>query len=126
MAVDSNIAKTTDLYEKTVDDLQSSISVRTSGIAGTLKYVEDYTSAGFDMSKGHNFLALHITADTGATINVELLGGESEGHPVTLEADGLIILQVANKSQKVKVTATKGGDTEVKTYSLAGITLAKQ
>lgn len=126
VAVDSNISADTDLLGKSVTDLQSNISIRNTAITGTSLYVEDYTSAGFDMSKSHNFLALHIGAQDGATIQVELLGGDSEGHPITLDADGLIVLQIRNKSQKVKVTATKDSDVETKTYSLTGLTLASE
>ena len=124
VAVDSNISAETDLLSKSVTDLQSSISIRNSAITGTSLYVDDYTSAGFDMSISHNFLALHFEAQEGATIQVELIGGDSEGHPVTLDADGLIVLQIRNKSQKVKVTATKNTDVETKTFDLTGLTLA--
>lgn len=124
VAVDSNISADTDLLGKSVTDLQSSISIRNSAITGTSLYVDDYTSGGFDMSKSHNFLALHIEAQEGATIQVELIGGDSEGHPVTLDPDGLIVLQIRNKSQKVKVTATKNTDVETKTFDLTGLTLA--
>ena len=124
VAVDSNISADTDLLGKSVTDLQSSISIRNSAITGTSLYVDDYTSGGFDMSISHNFLALHIEAQEGATIQVELIGGDSEGHPVTLDADGLIVLQIRNKSQKVKVTATKNTDVETKTFDLTGLTLA--
>lgn len=126
VAVDSNISADTDLLGKSVTDLQSSISIRNSAITGTSLYVDDYTSAGFDMSISHNFLALHIGAQEGATIQVELIGGDSEGHPITLDADGLIVLQIRNKSQKVKVTATKGTDVETKTFDLTGLTLASE
>ena len=126
VAVDSNISAETDLLGKSVTDLQSSISIRNSAITGTSLYVDDYTSGGFDMSKSHNFLALHIEAQEGATIQVELIGGDSEGHPVTLDADGIIILQIRNKSQKVKVTATKNTDVETKTFDLTGLTLASE
>lgn len=126
VAVDSNISADTDLLGKSVTDLQSSISIRNSAITGTSLYVDDYTSGGFDMSKSHNFLALHIEAQEGATIQVELIGGDSEGHPVTLDADGLIVLQIRNKSQKVKVTATKSTDVETKTFDLTGLTLASE
>lgn len=124
VAVDSNISADTDLLGKSVTDLQSNISIRNSAITGTSLYVDDYTSGGFDMSKSHNFLALHFEAQEGATIQVELIGGDSEGHPVTLDPDGLIVLQIRNKSQKVKVTATKNTDVETKTFDLTGLTLA--
>lgn len=129
VAVDTNISASEDLFGKTVSDLQSSISIRTSAITGTLLDIQPttdafYSNAGFNPAGGTHFIALHFTADEGASIGVEVIGGQTEGHPVTLDADGLIVIQIANKSEKIKVTATKNTDVETKTYDLTGITLA--
>lgn len=130
VAVDVNISATEDLFGAKVTDLQSNVSIRNSAITGTLldldttEFADFYSTAGFNPSISTHFLALHIGAQDGATIQVELIGGDSEGHPVTLDADGLIVLQIRNKSQKVKVTATKNTDVETKTFDLTGLTLA--
>ena len=129
VAVDTDISATEDLFGLKVADLQSNVSIRNSAITGTLLNVDPtenadfYATAGFNTNATH-FIALHFTADEGASIGVEVIGGDSEGHPVTLDADGLIVVQIKNKSEKIKVTATKNTDVETKTYSLTGITLA--
>lgn len=73
-----------------------------------------------------NYLALHCTAEEGATITVELING-TVGHPVTLDPDGLIILRIADKdTQSVRVVASKDGESNTNTYSLNGLTLTPE
>ena len=72
-----------------------------------------------------NYIAIHNTVPdtTGATITVEVVGGTSG--PRTLDSDGIIVLRIANTSQKIKVVASKDGlATVTKTFSLTGLTLA--
>lgn len=107
---------------KTVSDLQSNISVSRNAITGTLKYVTGYTGfSGVTEEQSGNYLVLHCASDDADSITVEVVGGDHG--PVTLDADGIIILRIKNTSQKVRVTSTKDGATNVKTYSLAGLTL---
>lgn len=113
-----------DLWGKTASDLQENIVVGDSGITGTLKYVEDYSSAfGGDLSSG-NYLALVFGTPgvTGATVTVEVVGGTSG--PVTLDADLTHVVRIADKStQTIKVVASKEGyQTVTKTFSLTGLT----
>lgn len=94
-------------------------------IDGTLKYVDDYSSAfGGDLSSG-NYLALHMTTPgiDGATITVEIINGTSG--PVTLDPDGLWIGRIADKStQTVKVVASKEGyDSVTLNFRLNALTL---
>lgn len=122
--MDADIDNDTDLFEKSVTDLQENIVVGTSAITGTLKYVADYSSAFSGTDASGNYLALHITA-TGAddaTITVEIVNGFSG--PVTLTDDGLWVGRIADKStQTIKVVASKEGyTTATKTYSLTGLT----
>lgn len=72
--------------------------------------------------EGH-YLVLHIDTDIeGSTIQVELIGGNHG--PVTLDPDRTLISRIKNKSQKIKITASKEGyPTVTKTYSLGGLTL---
>lgn len=86
-------------------------------VRGTSKYIEDYTSAGYDMSKGHNFIAFKSTAVTGSTIVVESVGGESG--PTTLDSDGIAVLQIVESCRAIKVTATKGSVSETKIFNIA-------
>ena len=117
-------AGNTDLLGKTADELQADIAINGDEITGTLKFIADYSSAGYtgDEQSG-NFLALHFASNKdGAVIKVELVNG-IHGEQ-TLDEDGLAIFRVSNKAtQKVKVTATAGGESIVKTYGLSGLTL---
>lgn len=125
MSVEADIPASTDLLGKHVTDLQENIVLSASAITGTLKDVSGYTGFSGDVSEqsGH-YLALYCTATNADSITVELENG-SLGHPVTLDNDGLIVMRITNKAtQKVIVTAWKGSDSEVKTYTLTGLTLA--
>lgn len=100
------------------------MSVGGQDIAGTLKYVTDYTGFSGDPAEQQgNYLVLHIDTDVeDATIQVELIGGDHG--PVTLDSDRTIILRIKNKFQKIKITASKEGyPTVSKTYTLGGVTL---
>jgi len=119
LSVDTNVAATEDLFGKTIGDLQTGILVLSNGIQGTLKYVDDYTgfSSKVEEQSG-NYLVLHCTTDVpGATISVKVT------NPVTLDADGIIVLRIADKStQTVTVVASKDGyTTATKVYSLASL-----
>ena len=126
MTVDTDISSSENLFGKTVNDLQSNITVSGSAITGDLKYVSDYTgfSSKVEEQSG-NYLALHCTVPgvDDATITVEVVGGTSG--PVTLTDDGLIVDRIANTNQKIKVVASKEGCTPVtKTFNLTGLNLA--
>lgn len=113
------------LLGKVASDLQENIVISEDEILGTLKYIADYSSAGYlDDEKSGNFLALHFETDAeDATIKVRLVNG---AHPErTLDDDGLAIFRITNKeTQTIKVTVTAEGYKEtVKTYGLTGLTL---
>lgn len=114
-----------DLLGKSASDLQTNIIVTNNKIKGTLKYIADYTSAGYvgDEASG-NYLALKCTSINGATITVEVVGGVHGAQ--TLDSDGLVICRIANTSQKIKVVASKNGQSTTKTYSLTGLTLTPE
>lgn len=122
---DADISDDVDLFGKSASDLEENIVVGTSGITGTLKYVDDYSSAfGGELASGH-YLALHYSTPgvEGATITVEVVNGTSG--PVTLDPDGLHIARIADKStQTISVVASKEGyESVTKVYSLTGLTL---
>ncbi len=124
MSINALTDDSVDLWGKTASDLQENVVVGTSAITGTLKYVDDFSSAfGGDLSHG-NYIALAIdTGDvTGATITVEIVNGFSG--PVTLDADGVYVGRIADKStQTIKVVVSKEGyQTVTKTFSLTGLT----
>ena len=120
-------AQTTNVLGKLVSELQAAdVTVGDSEITGTLHYVTGYTGFhGTDpLEQKGNFLALKINATTaeGVTTVVELVGG-TKG-PVTLDSDMNIVLHIQNKNtESVKVTVSKGGESETKTYGLSGLTL---
>lgn len=113
-----------------MSELQSSnVAVGDSEITGTLYYVTGYTGFhGSDpLEQEGNFLALKIDAITAddVTTTVELVGG-TKG-PVTLDSDMNIVLHIQNKdTESVKVTVTKGDESETKTYGLSGLTLESE
>lgn len=118
LVTDTEIAPEKDLLGKVVSDLQDSIKIEEDKITGTLKYVTGYT--GFSSKteeQSGNYLALHNISNIVEPIFVEVINGFSG--PVQLDADGIIVLRIANNEQKVKVTC---GDL-VKEYSLSELTL---
>lgn len=113
------------LLGKYVSDLQSDVIFDGTYIEGTLKYVTGYTgySGNPDLQKG-NFLAIKVDATAGATVTVELLGGESG--PITLDEDMNAVIRIANKSQKLKITCTSNGQTVSKVYGLRNLVYLNQ
>ena len=111
------------MFGKTVSDLQSDIVVGNNAITGNLKYIADYTSAGYtgDEASG-NYLVIHCEAADADSITVEVVGGVHGAQ--TLDVDGIIICRIANTSQKIRVTAYKDGQiANVQTYSLDNLVL---
>lgn len=101
------------------------MTVGNSGIGGTLKYVTGYTGfSGDPAEQSGNYLVIKCdTGDvSGATITAELIGGDHG--PVTLDADGILISRIKNRSQKIKLTASKEGyGTVEKVFDLASLIL---
>lgn len=105
--------------------MQEDVVIGLNSITGTLKYIADYSSAGYtgDEESG-NFLALHISSVEGATIKAEVIGGVHG--EVTLDEDGLLISRIANNTQQIKITATKDEASAVSIYDLTYLTLNAQ
>jgi hypothetical protein len=103
--------------------LQEGVTVNTNSITGTLKYITGWTAFSGDVEEqSGNYIALHTESEDGATITVQVIGGD---HPAaTLDDDGISICRIKNTSQKIQFVATKEGrGTAVKTLSLSGLTL---
>ena len=120
MSVDSDISASTDLFGKTVDDLQTNVVIGTNAITGTLKYVDDYTGFSSRVSEqSGNYIVIHAEVPDveDATITVKVT------NPVTLDEDGIAVLKIADKnSQTITVVASKEGyDSVTKVYSLTGL-----
>ena len=107
-----------------VSDVQSDIAVYGNSINGTSKYVEEVTT--FDMSKGHNFLILHITADNATKIEACMDPTQGSGL-VELDETGVVLFQLKpDKSQTVKIVATGEGGTTTRNLTIANLTLNEE
>lgn len=114
-------------YGKEVDDLQSNIEINEGSqqILGTLRYVTGYTGfSGDPAEQSGNYLALDLSATPLATavIKAEVIGGNSEGNPVTVD-DGILVVRVKNKNQKIKITATNDENVITREYGLGSLKL---
>ena len=110
-----------DLFGKFASDLQENIVVASSGITGTLKYVEDYSSAFSGEEASGNYLVLRAKSIDGAVITGEVVGG-THG-PVTLDEDGILICRIASNEQSVKFVATTSNGSATVTYTLTNLVL---
>lgn len=112
---------TVDLFGVDCTDLQDNIVIGSDNtISGTLKAVTGYTGfSGDETLQSGNYIALKATANvSGTTITAKLT------NTVTLDADGMIVLRIADKStQKITFVASKSGyNTVTKTFTLTGLT----
>ena len=113
-------------YGKEVDDLQSNIEINEGSrqILGTLRYVTGYTgySGNPDLQSG-NYLALDFAATPAdSVITVEVIGGDSEGNPVTVD-DGYVVFRIKDRKQRIKVTSTNGDNVIERVYGLGSLKL---
>lgn len=125
LTVDTNISESEDLFGKTIGDFQANVTVGSEGIGGTLKFIDDYTSAGYvgDEASG-NYLVVHASVPDvdDVTITAEVIGGVHG--PVTLDSDGILIVRIANTTQQIKFIASKDGYADVsRTFRLNGLRL---
>lgn len=123
LSVDANIDASVDLFGKTVNDLQTNITVKGKSVAGTLKYVADYSSAYGSGEDSGNYLVLHAEVPDvdDVTITAQVINGVHGTS--TLDDDGILISRISDKSsQKIKFVASKEGYKSVsKTYDLSGL-----
>ena len=115
---------TVDLWGKDCDDLQTGVTITDGVASGTLKNVADYTSAGFDMSQGTNFIVLKATVSEGTTVKLKF-----NNKTITLDEDGIIVIQMteAKKDLSAVFEATNEvGDKNTVEVKLSGLTLAAE
>lgn len=120
LTIDAGISSETDLFGKTVDELQEDIVIGSNNISGTLKHVDDYDGFSGDPSLTHgNYLVIHAEVPDidDVTITVKVT------NPVTLDDDGIAVLRIADKSsQTVTVVASKEGyDSVTRVFDLTGL-----
>lgn len=118
----SPVTDSTDLFGKTAEDLQENIVIGSDlAITGTLKYVDDYSSAFGTGEDSGNYIAIKFESDEDAIITAEVVNGVHG--PVTLDEDGILVARIADKStQTIKVVASKDGKSVTKIYTLDGLT----
>ena len=118
----SPVTDSTDLLGKTADDLQENIVIGSDlAITGTLKYVDDYSSAFGTGEDSGNYIAIKFESDEDAIITAEVVNGVHG--PVTLDEDGILVARIADKSsQTIKIVASKDGNSVTKIYTLDGLT----
>lgn len=116
-------------YGKEVDDLQSNIEINEGSrqIVGTLRYVTGYTGySGDPAEQSGNYLALDFAATPAeSVIQVEVIGGNSEGNPVTVD-DGYCVFRIRDRKQKIKVTSTNGDNVITREYGLGSLKLKSE
>lgn len=107
-----------------VSDLQSNLTVSSSRIAGTLKYVTDFTAFSGDPAEQQgNYMALKFEAPEGSTTTIQMIGLEPVNNPTTLDSDMNAVIRVRDASkQKLRVvTSMDGAEDVVRVFHLAGL-----
>jgi hypothetical protein len=121
LTVDIDIDPTKNLFGYTVDELQDNIVIGTNAITGTLKYIDDYSTAFGPGEDSGNYIAIHASVpdvdDVTITVTVT--------NPSVLDDDGICVCRIADKSsQKITVVASKEGYSDItKVYDLSGLTV---
>ena len=104
-------------YGVDVDDVQSNVEVTGSSITGTSKYVDSIEL--FDLSLGHHFIVLHITAEGADKIEACMDPTKGSGL-VELDETGVVIFQMKDdKSERVKVVVTKDDVSQTAYYDIS-------
>ena len=106
--------------------MQSDITIADDIISGTLLYVTGYTGFSGDPDEQEgNFLALAVERKSGVDLTVEIIGGNSEGHPVEMAADDeLLVARITSTTQKIKFVAYIDEEAvETRVFQLSGLTL---
>ena len=118
-----------ELYGKAVTALQEDMSLVGNTVYGKSKYVTGYTgfSGDTDEQQG-NYLAFNVTAVTGATVKMRLIGGMHEDSWATCGVvgdggyDGEAVILLGHGSpyydQAVEIQATKDGKTATRRFYL--------
>ena len=104
------------------------MKVENHEISGTLHYVTGYTGfSGKPDEQEGNYLALKFeTEDDEDEITVELLNGKL-GHPVTLDSDRNIVLQIGDvRKQRIRVVTTHDGNSVTELFYLNQLVLESE
>lgn len=121
LSIDVDVAADTDLFGKTISDLQSEVVVGDDSISGTLAYVDDYTGFSGNVSEqSGNYLVLHCSVPEVEDVTISV----TVTNEVVLDEDGIVVLRIRDKdSQTVTVVASKEGfESVTKVFSLSDLT----
>lgn len=111
--VDVDFDPDTDLFGKTIDELETGVKVVDGRVYGTLYQVTDYTGFSGNPEEQHGYyLVLHFESDEADSIKV---------NGVTLDSDGIHILIMKNRKGRIRVELTKGQDTVVDYLDIDGL-----
>ena len=112
-----------DYFGVHVSDVQENVSISNGAITGTSKYISSIQHFGLEL--GHHFIVLHITAPGATTIQASMNPTQQSGL-VTLDETGVVIFQMKDdKSQTVKVVASRGNETITKEFTISGMTFGE-
>lgn len=107
---------------KSAADLQEGITIDNfrQKISGKLKYVTGYTqfSGAVEEQSGH-YLVTKVESSNNATLYV----GRSNGTWVQLDADGIIIGRITDKTKPVRIKAVKDGQETIFNYDVSALEL---
>ena len=123
LTLTADIAAGVDLLGKSVTDLQTGIEISDDHkITGTLKKVTGWTAfSGDPAEQSGNYIAVKATAEEGATITAQVIGGDHGA--VTLDEDGILVARIKNVQQMLEFKATTDAGTQTIRYDLSGLTL---
>lgn len=105
-----------DLFGKKASDFQQNMVIGESDIAGQVKYITGFTAFSSKVEEQSGwYIALKAVANKdGAVLKM---------NNVALDADGIQIVRVPDKSKKVKVEAILGDEHITKLFTLQGLDL---
>lgn len=114
------------VFDATVKNIQSGISVSDNAITGTLKFIQGGLAQSGPLSGDGNFLALKFVNEGSSKIDVGLVPSAGSGM-VTLDEDGIAVFKIAGiydgKQQVLKVVTTENGIQKTQTFDISELTL---
>ena len=129
LAINATFTEHQELYGKTVETLQEEVKIVGSTIYGTCHYVTGYTGFSGDTEEQQgNYLAINVTAESGALVKSRLVGGKNTGwttHGTVGDGgyDGLLVARLGAEKpyydQVIEVQATKSGVTTTRRFHLS-------
>lgn len=116
----------TEIFGKSVSDLQSDVVISSNAITGTLHYVNDYTGFSSKASEqSGNYLAVKISNIPASATSVKVGLDPSAGSglvEIINDPDKNGVFLITNKdTQSFKVVVSDGINTTTDTYSLSGL-----